>query len=151
MTDVTPERLAEIGEAKLTGLEDDITRIIEGHHAFDAPDGLTYHRAAQYIAASIVQRYGSPDLAATIERLQAEVARLTVAHDEWREACLGHGEKANKAEADLTTANARVKDLEGDFEFIARWCHREGISTDGERMSVIRNYSPIAALKGAKP
>lgn len=59
------------------------------------------------------------EMADTIERLQAEVEKLTVAHDEWREACIGHGDKAcavekraDKANADLEASNTRVKELE---------------------------------------
>lgn len=83
----------DIDEAFLTGLGDDIARVIEAHDDFECPDRTTYRQAALNIAKAVGKKV-SPELL----RLRGEVERLTVANEE---------------------ADARIEELEENAEAVS--------------------------------
>ena len=184
MTDMTPERLAEIEKAEayimqflgtLENLCDHITdegdRVYFGstNDADELREVCDYlyalrfekaHPSIDHLHGRIARLRGeNKQQAKTIKSLQAEMEAIENLRSEMASIAVAVGRSKTdgfdvdwfelaKDVSDLTASHARAtKLLKADLEFVALWCHREGISTDAERISVIKNYPPISALK----
>jgi len=92
----------------------------------------------------------NPDFLSELDTARAEIERLRGERTYFS----GLAEEQHNIDvAALTTAQARIAELERTVEFVQRWAWRETSATDAERFSVIKYYpgiKPSATLSPVK-